>query len=128
MRASKSSTFGLELLGDDDLRVSVRLDVSSSEAALNAGHWKAATVLVGAALEALLLWEVKRDGDARRRSAIQTAEVSLKLSRSPNEWNLDHYIKVARELVDISEQTADQARLAKDFRNLVHPGARFERG
>ncbi|MBF6570970.1 MAG: hypothetical protein IVW54_19060 [Candidatus Binataceae bacterium] len=118
----EASTSGLEFLGDDDLRLSVRLDVSSSEAALNSGQWKAATVLAGSAVEALLLWTVTRTNTPERLSGLNAAQGKFKLASDPNEWDLDHYIRVARELGDISEQTADQARLAKDFRNLIHPG------
>jgi len=118
----EASTSGLEFLGDDDLRLSVRLDVSSSEAALNSGQWKAATVLAGSAIEALLLWTVTRTNTPERLLGLNAAQAKFKLASDPNEWDLDHYIRVARELGDISEQTADQARLAKDFRNLIHPG------
>ena len=37
-------------------------------------------------------------------------------------WTLDTYIEVALGLKIIDENTAKQARLAKDFRNLIHPG------
>lgn len=100
----------------------MRLDVSPSESALNNGEWKAATVLAGSAMQALLLWSVKRNGDSDRQSRLQAAKADLKLSGGPDGWNLDNYINVASRLGDIPEQTATQARLAKDFRNLIHPG------
>jgi hypothetical protein len=37
-------------------------------------------------------------------------------------WNLHEYIEVAEALGVITPDTATQARLAKDFRNLIHPG------
>jgi len=43
-------------------------------------------------------------------------------------WDLIHYIEVARELGEISERTATEARLAKDFRNLIHPGREMRQG
>ena len=43
-------------------------------------------------------------------------------SADPDNWGLDAYIKVARALTLIKENTAKQATLAKDFRNLIHPG------
>jgi hypothetical protein len=116
------STAGLEFLPDEDLRLSIRLDISSSEVALNNGQWKAATVLAGSALEALLLWSFTRNGSPQRKSAVQHARTKLKLSGNPYSWGLAEYIEMTRELGEISEQTAKQARLAKDFRNLIHPG------
>ncbi|MBF6568776.1 MAG: hypothetical protein IVW54_07870 [Candidatus Binataceae bacterium] len=118
----ESSTSGLEFLWDEDLRLSIRLDISSSEMALNNGQWKAATVLAGSALEALLLWSFTRNGSPQRRSAVQGARKKLDLSGNPYEWGLGKYIGMTLELGDISEQTAKQARLAQDFRNLIHPG------
>lgn len=118
----EASTSALEFLDDEHLRLSVRSDVSSIEVALNNGQWKAATVLAGSVVEALLLWNVKKDGDAQRRSALQAAMTNLKLSAGPDEWVLGQYIDIAQKLGDISRATADQARLAKDFRNLIHPG------
>jgi len=51
---------------------------------------------------------------------------SKKLSKNPDNnlenWVLFEYIEVAAELKVISDETATQARLAKDFRNLIHPG------
>jgi hypothetical protein len=42
--------------------------------------------------------------------------------QDPNDWGLDGYIKVARVLAPIEEETEKQAGLAKGFRNLIHPG------
>lgn len=44
--------------------------------------------------------------------------------RSTNleEWLLPHYIKVAADLNLVGAETATQCLLAKDFRNLIHPG------
>jgi hypothetical protein len=90
------------------------------------GEWKAATVLGGSLIEALLLWAVARgDLEARKAAVARAAErVPFKQPdpEKPESWDLIHYIEVARELGEISESTASEARLAKDFRNLIHPG------
>ncbi len=41
---------------------------------------------------------------------------------NPESWGLHQYIDVAAELDLISDESADQARLAKEYRNLIHPG------
>ena len=35
---------------------------------------------------------------------------------------MHHYVEVATHLAIIKPDTATEARLAKDFRNLIHPG------
>jgi len=37
-------------------------------------------------------------------------------------WALEPLIEVAKVLDQIEDKTAIEARLAKDFRNLIHPG------
>ena len=37
-------------------------------------------------------------------------------------WGLHQFVEVAEELALIEPDTAKQTRLAKDFRNLIHPG------
>jgi hypothetical protein len=100
---------------DDDpgLRESIRIDISSATNDLHNGQWKAATVVAGSAAEALLFWAIQRH--PRRDTA-----------REPNKplerWDLHDYAVVARELDLIGESTLTQTMLAKDFRNLIHPG------
>jgi hypothetical protein len=85
-------------------------------------------VLGGALVEALLLWAVgHHDIDARKAAIDRVAPAVTLAGRLPNpadpeSWQLLQLIVVARELSEISETTAAQARLAKDFRNLIHPG------
>jgi hypothetical protein len=111
----------LAFIADHDLRSSVRLDISSSQTNLNNGEWKAATVLAGAALEALLLWRIRQHKDSERQTAVSQAERKVDYAR-PEKWHLPDYVEVAFALGVITENTASQGRLAKDFRNLMHPG------
>jgi len=114
-------TTELLFIGDLDLRNSIRSDISGANRALTDGLWKAATVLAGAAAEALLLWSII---DRRAASDIESARLGVTPSapKNPNGWGLDGYIKVARALVLIEDETAKQADLAREFRNLIHPG------
>jgi hypothetical protein len=117
----KAGTANLPFIGDDDLRSSVRLDISSSQTALNNGEWKAATVLAGSALEALLLWRIQQHNDSERQSAV--SQTGRKVDpKHPENWYLADHIEVAHALSNIGDDTASLARLAKDFRNLIHPG------
>jgi hypothetical protein len=115
------ATTELSFIGDLDLRNSIRNDISAANVALVDGLWKAATVLAGSAAEALLLWAII---DKKSAPDIENARAAVlpSASRDPNAWMLDGYIKVARALVLIQDDTEKQADLAREFRNLIHPG------
>ena len=120
----------LAFIDDKEWRGTLLSDLGYVEAALHNREWKAATVLGGSLVEALLLWAVSRYDEDARRSAIGRAEARLgkRLPANPESWDLIDYIEVARELEEISEISATQARLAKDFRNLIHPGRERRQG
>jgi hypothetical protein len=111
------TTSDLAFITDADLRNSIRLDISSANSALYNSEWKAATVLAGAAVEALLLWAIQSP-----TAATALAALANKPSGPPDRWVLAEYIAVAERLKLIETNTATQAGLARDFRNLIHPG------
>lgn len=127
-----ASTDDLTFINDHALRESLRIDLSSKDQALGNGEWKAATVLAGSIVEALLLWALKQ----RNTTEIQNAIVDLKSKsvsinhRAANleDWVLHELIEVSEKLKIIKPETAIQARLAKDFRNLIHPGRNIRLG
>jgi hypothetical protein len=85
----------------------------------------------GIAFEALLLW-------AQRRAAQDIAQARVnvtgdrRLTRDPGadlkRWLLPDYVEIAGDLGIIKANTVQQARLAKDFRNLIHPGRAIRLG
>lgn len=113
-----ASTNELPFIDDTDLRHSLRNDLSAVSRALVNSEWKAATVLAGSVLEALLLWKL----DKNRTKAMATDHAKQKKLKSLEHWHLPNYIEAAAELKLVEEPTAIQARLAQDFRNLIHPG------
>jgi hypothetical protein len=108
------ATAELVFIADGVLRDSIRLDISTATSAFHNGEWKAATVLAGAAAEALLLWAVT--------NAPGLSTLATKPTGSPDVWGFGDYIGVATSLNLIKSNTAQQAGLAKSFRNLIHPG------
>ena len=118
-------TSELNFIPDADLRTNLRIDIGAINRALSNGEWKAATILAGSAIEALLLWALHRSA-ASATSAATALVKSGTLRRQPatdlESWVLHEYIEVAADLSIIEPDTAVQARLAKDFRNLIHPG------
>ncbi len=113
-QAPSLATAELAFITDSGLRDSLRLDISSATSALHNGDWKAATVLAGAAAEALLLWAIK--------SAPGLPALAKKPNGAPEDWSLGNYIAVASSLALIKSATSQQASLAQNFRNLIHPG------
>jgi hypothetical protein len=121
--APESSTAELNFIKEEDLRTNLRIDIGAIDRELTNGEWKAATILAGSAAEALLLWALQ----VRQKSAPAEVEKAIKdaptLPSKPLEkWDLYSYIEAARRLKIITESTATQAQLARNFRDLIHPG------
>ena len=119
-------TAELSFIEDSDLRKNLELDVSATNLALSNGEWKAATVLAGSVIEALLLWALKRHDEDERSTAVNTLVEEKTLMSDPggnlDRWTLHIFVEVAAKLEIIGENTAQQTRLAKGFRNLINPG------
>jgi hypothetical protein len=110
------TTTELTFVTDPALRDSIRLDISTATSSFHNGEWKGATVLAGAAAEALLLDAIQ---GTNQQSLMGLPD---KPGGSPERWSFNELIDVAERLKLIKKTTADQARLGKDFRNLIHPG------
>jgi hypothetical protein len=127
--APSPATAQLLFITDTDLRESVRRDISAADQDFVNGEWKGATVLAGSATEALLLWAIQ-EADRSMPGAVGAATATLvrvgtlsqKPDSIPERWNLIELIEVAHELKLIVLTTVQQARLGKNFRNLIHPG------
>ncbi len=121
-----AETVELNFIPDQELRDSIRTDISTTNMALSNAEWKAATVLAGSVVEALLLWALQQHPPLDVSNTVDTLVANHILDRNPDQnlekWVLHSYIEVAAELNLISAEAATQARLAKDFRNLIHPG------
>jgi hypothetical protein len=128
--SASASSHELAFIDDSELRTSIRLDIGESERNLAAGSWKAATVLAGSAIEALLLWAILQSeagGAGSVASAVEDCCAKKALQKpprdpDPNTWDLYEYAPVAEELEWIERETAIQIGQARGFRNLIHPG------
>lgn len=124
-QAATVATAGLEFIADDVLRQELRRDISASTGALMNHEYKAATVLAGSVIEALLLWALGRIGEAAVR--VQCAQVNLP-KQGLEHWALGAFIGAASACNLIADATKTQAELAQDFRNLIHPGRALRLG
>jgi hypothetical protein len=116
-----AATASLSFIADPQLRESIRGDIAFANQAFAGGEWKAATVLAGAAAEALLLWAITNKKTSTEVQAARQAVVPS-AHNDPNCWDLDGYTKVAGNLGLIDAETQRQVDLAREFRNLIHPG------
>jgi hypothetical protein len=84
---------------------------------------KAATVLAGSCIEALLLSSIIRSAAAMKTAlpALRAKHLG-RFSGKPDRWEFRELIDMSEALKVIGANTATHARLAKDFRNLIHPG------
>lgn len=124
--AAPPTTAALAFIDPPELRDSIRRDISGAHQAGAHAEWKAATVLAGAAIEALLLWKLQSLPEGVVTAAVQALRAAPGAQNVPagglDRWDLAHYITVARRLDQISAETETAANLARDFRNLIHPG------
>jgi hypothetical protein len=122
-----SATADLLFIQDVALRENIRRDLGAVNRALSNAEWKAATVLAGAAIEALLHWRLQErlPGSAATQTAVSALVASGTMNRPDSNidrWELHHFIEVAGHLNLLNPDTCAAARLARNFRNLIHPG------
>lgn len=119
----------LAFIADQQLRDTLRRDISSAKRSFSHGEWKAATVMAGSAIEALLMWAI----DARYTAAAQQAAVlrapwaaanlTAPTAQTPlNRWDLAQFNVIARQLGAVTQDTFKLVDLTRAFRNLIHPG------
>ena len=121
-----SSAINLGFIADSKTRDSISSEIGSVESALRNGEWKAATVLAGAAIEALLLYRLCQFTQEERNEAVNcclhTKALGHRPKPDPLEWTLPEMIETAAQLSLLRSNTLTEARQCKNFRNLIHPG------
>jgi len=101
----------LPFIVDIDTRLGIQDRIQAAWTDFNAREWMGATVFAGIAMEAILLWALKRAG----------AEDAA--SKKPADMlRLEHLINEAVAKGVIPNEVGKQAHLARDARNLIHPG------
>jgi hypothetical protein len=85
-----AATADLAFIADQDLRDSIRRDMGAADRAFANAEWKAATVLAGSAIEALLLWAITTGPKADVPAAAGAiVSAGMKTPHSdPNRWDL----------------------------------------
>jgi hypothetical protein len=123
-----ATTAGLSFIADAALRDNIRSDIAAADRALQNFEWKAATVLAGAVIEALLHWRLDQQPPISAEIAQSVSALMVRnifMEKPPidrDHWGLHHFIEVSGDLKLIEPHTVVAANLAKNFRNLIHPG------
>lgn len=114
----------LTFLNDVPLRENVARDIDSLEPLIRSGEWKAATVIGGSIVEAILLDALlPREVDAKDYARAQ-ARVDLRRWRVGRleKWDLWQLVAVCRHLGIIDDALAGICDAAREYRNLIHAG------
>ncbi|MCD9824036.1 hypothetical protein [Bradyrhizobium japonicum] len=106
----------LPFIADIDVRFGIEDRIRAAWTDFKAREWMGATVFAGAALEALLLWALKQ------------VTLTNTSKRPLDQLHLADLISLATSNGVIDAATEQQASLAKDARNLVHPGRALRSG
>lgn len=106
----------LMFLNDPEMADSLRADIATASSALRNGEWKAAAVLSGSVIEALLFWALEK----KHTAAI--SEHAIGPRKPLDTWGLAALIDAADKFRCIEQNTVTEARRAQDYRNLIHPG------
>jgi len=126
---AEPTTNELSFIADVAFRDDLRRDLGAIDRCIQNREWKAATVLGGSVVEALLLYtlhEYEKANSSTLQSTIQSLQASGRLRKTRStkldEWGLHQLTEVSAAVSRIRKETADECRIAKNFRNLIHPG------
>lgn len=115
----------LTFIADAKFRTSIARDIDSLNAFVKDEEWKAATVIGGSVVEALLLDKLSNPATLVKAQAVEAAHVAAKekywRAEALEDWKLWKLIVVAQEVGLIDENVAHVCDGARDFRNLIHP-------
>lgn len=108
------------------LRWNIARDCASLDALILDEEWKAATVIGGSVVEALLLAALSKRKGAKAKAAeathIANKDPGWSKVQPLDKWDLWKLISVANELKLIDAKVAKICDGARDFRNLIHAG------
>jgi hypothetical protein len=122
-------TTKLMFIDDESYRELLKVDITVMNNAFDNGEWKAATILAGSIIEALLLYKIKII-DVNDKPKLQyiirqnkNDNPNLDFPNDLDRFRLNHLIPVAVGLNIIEKDpTGIQCEIARGFRNLIHPG------
>ncbi len=117
------------LVPDDRMRAILERRWRETSLCLDAGAHLAATVMMGALLEALLLSRVNHLSDLGPVFKCKGAPKGRNgKTLQLKEWTLRHYIDVAHDMGWIRQAARDVGVVIRDYRNYIHPAKELSHG
>lgn len=120
--AAPATTAELNFVEDVEYRARLREDVFAAESAFNNKEFKAATVMAGSVVEALLLLAIERAPKDDLDRAVKAPKNRDLEGKGIEFATLGQLERIARQLGLYSDEALRSVTLAAEFRNLIHPG------
>lgn len=98
------------------LRAILSRDYEEIQKSMISSSYKAAIILSGGSIEALLLDLLHKDDQAARASSKAPSESNL------DKWHLNELIEVAVDTAKVGGEIAKLSHSVREYRNLIHPG------
>lgn len=112
-----------------DLRSIIERDYAEIPTCLAAGAYKAATVMCGSVMEALLLDALLADEATAKRSQKAPNDKGGKAIKDLGRWSLSSMIEVAVDLQIVAKNTLGfMSHAVREYRNLIHPAVETRKG
>ena len=99
-----------DFITDEEFRSTLESDYAELESCLKVGAWKAAHVLAGSIIEAVLV------------DYLIASKYEEKTGKDPLMFDLNGAIEACRTEGIISEKAAHLSHVVRHYRNLIHPG------
>jgi len=112
---------------DSDLRSIIQRDYEEIDKCLGVAACKAATVMCGSVMEALLLDRLLGDEAKARKCAEALRSKIGKVNKDLRRWNLNQMIEVAVGLGIVPDLSARMADALREYRNLIHPAVEIRK-
>ncbi|WP_257167140.1 hypothetical protein [Bradyrhizobium sp. SRS-191] len=98
----------LPFIENADRRASIEERIRAAWIDFSAQEWLGATTFAGSALESILLWAIE--------------DANLKTKKAPNDMVLSELVDAAARAGLLTSDGEALAHMARDARNLIHPG------
>lgn len=105
-----------DFISGEDFRSSLEADYTELISAISNKQWKAAHVLAGSIIEAILV------------DHLIASEYQKKTSHDPLSMTLNEAISACRKEKILSERTEHLSHVIRSYRNLIHPGRSIRLG
>ena len=118
-----------KLIPDTEMQAILNRRWNETSACIDVGSHLAATVMMGAMLEALLLSRANRVSDKSKLFRAKSCPKDKRSKSLPlSKWTLKNYIDVGHELGWIRRSAKDISVVLRDYRNYIHPAKELSHG